>query len=79
MRNLLRDSFKRELRSRAALATLVGNMVSGWLNILFLHRVGGTPIRHFWGLRRSDLRIIADKAGAAVSRLRRTPDRRVAP
>ncbi|GGL91399.1 oligosaccharide flippase family protein [Nakamurella endophytica] len=63
----------------AALATLVGNMVSGWLNILFLHRVGGTPIRHFWGLRRSDLRIIGDKAGAVLSRVHRTPDRQVAP
>lgn len=48
----------------AAWATFVGNVVTSQLNILSLHRVSGIPIGNFYGIRRSDLRIIAAKLGS---------------
>lgn len=42
----------------AAVATLVGNVVSAGGNLVFLRRVSGVPILPFFGLRRSDLRAV---------------------
>ena len=42
----------------AAVATLVGNVVSAGLNLLFLKRVTGQRIGPFLGLRRDDLRSV---------------------
>ncbi|MGN6407186.1 MAG: oligosaccharide flippase family protein [Curtobacterium sp.] len=39
----------------AAVATLVGNVVSAGGNLLFLRRVAGVPVLPFFGLRRGDL------------------------
>jgi O-antigen/teichoic acid export membrane protein len=46
----------------AALATLAGNLIAGQLNIAFLSRRNGIPARQFYGLRRTDVAIMASKA-----------------
>lgn len=50
----------------AALATLVGNLVCGVSNLLLLARTSRIPLRHFLGVRRSDLQIIVDKSGGLL-------------
>ena len=42
----------------AAAATLVGNIMSSNLNLIFLSRVFKVPVRHFYGIRRGDLVIL---------------------
>jgi hypothetical protein len=42
----------------AALATLVGNLISSNLNLVFLSRAFGINPLGFYGLRRTDLRTI---------------------
>jgi O-antigen/teichoic acid export membrane protein len=46
----------------AALATLAGNLIASQLNIVFLIRRSAIPARQFYGLRRSDITIMAGKA-----------------
>lgn len=55
----------------AALATLVGNFVCGASNVVLLSRTSGIPLRRFLGVRRSDLRIIRDKANGLLRTLTR--------
>jgi len=42
----------------AALATLVGNLVASNLNLIFMSRVFGVRVGHFYGVRASDLRTV---------------------
>ena len=42
----------------AAFATLAGNVLSSNLNLIFLQRFFGVPVRTFYGLRRSDLDLL---------------------
>lgn len=44
----------------AALATLLGNLVSSNLNLVFMERYFGVRFTNFYGLRRNDLQIVAD-------------------
>jgi Na+-driven multidrug efflux pump len=43
----------------AALATLAGNVVAGYANIVWLRISDGMPIRDFLGVRVADLRTLA--------------------
>lgn len=42
----------------AAWATLAGNLLSSNLNIVFMHRLYDIPVKDFFGLRRSDIRLL---------------------
>lgn len=42
----------------AAIATLVGNVIAGGLNIVLVHRFFGIPARSFLGVRRSDAALV---------------------
>lgn len=59
----------------AAWATCVGTVTASTLNLVFLQRLFGIPMRRFYGLRRSDLvllrRAARDAAGAVRGRVRR--------
>lgn len=54
----------------AALSTLVGSAVAGNLNILFLHTKHKIPLLLFYGLRKSDLKILSAAAKKLLQRLR---------
>ena len=55
----------------AALATLVGNLISSNLNLVFLARVFGINPLTFYGLRRTDLATLARFARRSTDRLAR--------
>ena len=42
----------------AAFATLAGNLLSSNLNLIFLQRFFGVPVRTFYGFRRSDVQLL---------------------
>jgi len=44
----------------AAVATLIGNCVSAWLNLVWLSSRFGVTARSFHGLRRSDVALVRD-------------------
>lgn len=54
----------------AALSTLVGSAVAGNLNILFLHIKHKIPLLLFYGLRKSDLKILSAAGKKLLQRLR---------
>lgn len=45
----------------AAVATLFGTLVAGWLNIVFLRRFYGVPMLQFAFLRRSDVELVVSR------------------
>lgn len=57
----------------AALATLGANCSTAALNLVWLRRFYGLPIRDFLGLRRADLAIVAAAGRSIAARARRTP------
>lgn len=61
----------------AAIATFVGNLVASGLNLLAMWKVGGLRPHRFYGLRRSDVRLLCGKAcGAGPKFLRRSSRKR---
>ncbi|GGL87409.1 hypothetical protein GCM10011594_03720 [Nakamurella endophytica] len=52
----------------AALATLVGNLLSSNLNLVLLQRYFGVPVRLFYGLRRSDVRMLRNLLTSVLRR-----------
>lgn len=65
----------------AAIATLIGNVIAGGLNVLLIRKVSGiSPVRLF-GLRRSDLHLLSDLLAGPTRRFsgpRRTTGRHAA-
>lgn len=58
----------------AAISTVAGSAVAGNLNIFWLNRRFGMPLRNFYGVRRADLEVIASAARVAADKvLRRGP------
>ena len=55
----------------AAWATCAGTITASTLNLIFLSRMFGVPMRGFYGLRRNDFTILRRVAGRAWSSLRR--------
>jgi O-antigen/teichoic acid export membrane protein len=53
----------------AAWATLAGTVTASTLNLVFLRRLFGIPMRWFYGLRRSDVEILRDVGRRAVHSL----------
>jgi len=62
----------------AAVATVIGYVVSSLLNQVFLRRLSGVRLRTFYGVRWSDLRTLRDYLGRVLRAVRRVlPGRRV--
>lgn len=53
-----------------ALSTLVGSAIAGNMNIVWLHMKFGMPMRHFYGVRRSDVELLMRPLRQISARLR---------
>jgi O-antigen/teichoic acid export membrane protein len=53
----------------AAIATFLGNGLAAVLNLLWLHRLTGRPVRDFLGVRRSDLLLVRRQARTVLAHL----------
>ncbi|GAA4267302.1 oligosaccharide flippase family protein [Frondihabitans peucedani] len=54
----------------AALATAVGGIVAGWLNVALLSRVSGARARDFFGIHSADMSVLVRLGARLPSRLR---------
>jgi O-antigen/teichoic acid export membrane protein len=54
----------------AAIATLAGNAVAGWLNIIWLKAYFGDGIRSYLGIRKADLSLFAGVVSTVARKLR---------